>query len=303
MRFGKKIFKKLFFYYDNYVKSGVLLINKERDWTSRDVCNKVKKLLHVDATGHSGTLDPFATGLLIVTINNANKIVRFLDDGKKTYEASLLLGKKTLTGDLNGEVVEEKDVPTLEEKKIIEVLNSFKGKIKQIPPMTSAVHYQGRKLYQLYYEGEIVEREPREVEVFNIELTSFKDNILSFKATVGSGTYIRVLGEDIALKLGTVGHLISLNRSQIGSWDLSKAIKVNDVDEESELIPISDFLNNIPHYQVDDEMKKKITNGMSLYLNDAKGDKILVVDSQNIALAIYERRNERNLYHCLRGLW
>ncbi len=282
---------------------GVLLINKERDWTSRDVCNKVRKLLHVDSTGHTGTLDPFAEGLLIVTINNANKIMRYLDDERKTYVASLLLGQKTDTGDLEGKIIEEKDVPQLQKEDLFKVLNSFKGTIKQVPPMTSAVHHQGRKLYELYYEGETVEREARDVEVFEIELLDFKDNILSFKAIVGKGTYIRVLGEDIALKLKTVGHLISLKRTNIGEWDLSKSYKMDEINEGISLISISDFLTNIPHFRVDEETLKKVKNGMTLYFNEINDDRILVVDSNNIAIAIYKKINKDHLYHCERGLW
>lgn len=282
---------------------GVLLINKEKDWTSRDVCNKIRKILHVDSTGHSGTLDPFAEGLLIVTINQANKAIRFFDNDRKTYIASIKLGERTTTGDLTGEINEIKDVPILSKEKVEEVLKSFYGKIKQIPPMTSAVHYQGRKLYELFYEGQEVEREEREVEIFDISLIDFNKDIITFKASVSSGTYIRVLGEDIAKKLSTIGHLISLTRTNIGPFCVDQAIKIGEVDENVKLISISDFLFNVEHVIIKNEMIDKVKNGVKLYFAEAKDDIILLVDTDNTALAIYRRMNEDNLYRCERGLW
>ena len=282
---------------------GVLLINKERGWTSRDVCNKVRRLLNVKATGHSGTLDPFAEGLLVVTINEANKAIRFFDDKKKTYIASLKLGVKTSTGDLLGEVVETLTVPKFVLNEIEKALNSFKGKIKQIPPMTSAVHYKGRKLYQLYYEGEVVEREPREVEIYDISLLHYEEDTITFKVTVSPGTYIRVLGEDIANKLGTIGHLVSLKRTNIGRLSVENAYPIDKVNKDVSLMPISNFLSDLEHIEVDDETKKKVMDGMHLYFANANNDIILIVDKNNDAIAIYTKINDKKLYRCERGLW
>ena len=129
------------------MKDGVLLINKERGWTSRDVCNKLQNIFDTKSIGHLGTLDPFAEGLLAITINKANKIMQFTEDFKKTYIADLLLGIETNTGDLEGEIISKQNVKEFTNEEINHALNKFLGKIKQIPPMTSAVHYQGRKQF------------------------------------------------------------------------------------------------------------------------------------------------------------
>ena len=281
---------------------GVLLINKERDWTSRDVCNKIQKIMHTKSVGHTGTLDPFATGLLVVTINKANKIMQFTDDFKKTYVAKLKLGMKTDTGDLTGKIIKEEDVKKYSLKEIEDVLNSFLGKIKQIPPMTSAVHHEGRKLYEIYHDGIEVEREAREIEIYSIKLLDYRDDIITFETCASKGTYIRVLGEDIAEKLKTVGHLIELERTKVGDLSLDKAIKIDEVKEDSPLISISEVLTHFEKVMVSGEDKRMVLNGMTVKL-EAKNDMVLIVDESNSSLAVYSRVNNRGYYHCYRGLW
>ena len=282
---------------------GVLLINKERDWTSRDVCNKLQNIFHTKSIGHLGTLDPFAEGLLAITINKANKIMQFTDDFKKTYIADLCLGIETSTGDLTGEVINKKEVGNITKIEVEETLKKFLGKINQVPPMTSAVHYQGRKLYEIAHEGEVVERTPREVEIYDIKLLEFKNNHIIFECTVSKGTYIRVLGEDIAKALNTVGHLDKLVRTKVGDLDLKDAIKISEVNENSKLIPISDILTHYKRKQVDDIMLKKIKDGMTLPFDDEEEEYLLIVDKNNDAIAIYQKRGHRHMYHCFRGLW
>lgn len=282
---------------------GVLLINKERGWTSRDVCNKLQKIFNTKSIGHLGTLDPFAEGLLAVTIGKANKIMQFTEDFKKTYVASLYLGIETSTGDLNGEVISKQDVKTYTKEVIVDTLNEFKGIIKQVPPMTSAVHYQGRKLYQIYHEGETVEREAREVEIYDINLIDYKDNHIIFETTVSKGTYIRVLGEDIAKALGTVGHLDKLVRTKVGFLELKDAIKLSEVNANSSLIPISQVLTHYRKVIVSGSTIKKIKDGMSLPFDEIDDEYILIVTEDEDALAIYKRVGKRHMYHCFRGLW
>ena len=282
---------------------GVLLINKERGWTSRDVCNKLQKIFNTKSIGHLGTLDPFAEGLLAVTIGKANKIMQFTEEFKKTYIAHLNLGIETSTGDLNGEVISKQDVKTYTKEVIVDTLNKFKGIIKQVPPMTSAVHYQGRKLYQIYHEGETVEREPREVEIYDINLIDYKDNHIIFETTVSKGTYIRVLGEDIAKALGTVGHLDKLVRTKVGFLELKDAIKLSEVNANSPLIPISQVLTHYRKVIVNGDTIKKIKDGMSLPFDEIDDEYILIVTEYEDALAIYKRVGKRHMYHCFRGLW
>lgn len=281
---------------------GLILINKEKDWTSRDVCNVIQRIYSTKKVGHTGTLDPFAEGLLLVTINRANKIAQFLDDFTKTYVATIKLGQKTNTLDLTGEVIETKEVPILKEEKIIEVLNSFKGKIKQVPPMTSAIHYKGRKLYEYYHEGIEVERETRDVEIFNISLLSFEEDEIIFEAEVSKGTYIRVLGEDIASKLGTVGHLSFLRRTKIGPFDIKDSIEISALTSDYIPLSIRETLNFMETYVVEDDMIKKVKDGVKLNIENIKGDLALIVSKDGEPISIYERKLD-NIFTCKRGIW
>ena len=195
---------------------GFLLINKEKGWTSFDVCKRISHILGTKKVGHSGTLDPFATGLMIVAVNKATKALLYTNYSYKTYTATLKLGMKTKTGDLTSDEVERKPVPELSKEIVESVLNSFIGDSEQIPPMTSAIHHNGVKLYKLAQQGLEVERKPRPINIKYIKLLDLSPDEISFQCLVSSGTYIRVLGEDIAHKLNTVGHLTSLNRIAFG---------------------------------------------------------------------------------------
>ena len=278
--------------------SGCLLINKNIGNTSRDEVNIVSKRLHEKKCGHIGTLDPFASGLLIVLVGRATKIAPFLEKKDKTYIAKLELGKLTDTGDKEGNIVEEKEIPNLDKDTIKEVLNSFLGESYQLPPMYSAVRKNGKHLYEYARKGEEIEREPRKINVFDIRLLSFeKDNIV-FLAKVSKGTYIRNLGEDIAKKLNTVGYLSSLERLAIGNYFLKDAVKAEDVTEKN-LISIEDMLKDFPSVYLDDNLSKKALNGVPLLIN-SNNEEILVKDKDGI-IAIYKKHHD-NVYTCLRGL-
>ena len=280
---------------------GFLKIYKESDWTSRDVCNKVQSIFHTKKVGHIGTLDPFATGLLIVSVNKATKAGQFLETADKTYLATLVLGESRDGGDLTGKVLERKDIPLLDEEKIKEVLDSFIGEIEQVPPLKSAVHFEGRKLYQYAYNGEVVTPPSRKVKVNSIELISFEDNKITFRTNVSKGTYIRVLGEDIAKRLGTLGYLSSLHREKISSLDLTDAKKISEVTTD-DLIPTTDILVNLYKIVGDDVIVDKAKRGLTIFFKDVKDDTILIVDASNNAIAVYERK-EGDLYKSLRGLF
>ena len=278
--------------------SGCLLINKNVGNTSRDEVNIVSKRLHEKKCGHIGTLDPFASGLLIVLVGRATKIAPFLEKKDKTYIAKLELGKLTDTGDKDGNVVEEKEIPILDKGVVEEVLKSFLGESYQLPPMYSAVRKNGKHLYEYARKGEEIEREPRKINIFDIRLLSLeKDNII-FSAKVSKGTYIRTLGEDIAKKLNTVGYLSSLERLAIGNYSLKDAVKAEDVIENN-LISIEDMLKDFPSIYLDDVLSKKALNGVPLLLN-SNNEEILVKDKDGI-IAIYKKHHD-NVYTCLRGL-
>ncbi|HHT67112.1 MAG TPA: tRNA pseudouridine(55) synthase TruB [Erysipelotrichaceae bacterium] len=285
------------------MKNGFLLIDKEIDFTSRDVCNIVSKRFNARKVGHSGTLDPFATGLLIVGINGATKTLSFLESQFKTYEASLLLGSKTDSGDLSGQTVETAPVPSIEIKDIKEVFSSLEGRIEQEVPLISAVRVKGKRLYEYARENEEVELPTRSIDVLKLELISFKDNVLTFKAVVSKGTYIRALGETIAEKLNTLGHLIYLRRTKILDMDVSMAKKVKEVDE-NDLIPTCDILRKVMPVKVitHKENLKKAQHGgkLSLKIFEEKIPLFCVSDDNNNYIAIYEYC-DLGYYKCVRG--
>ena len=209
--------------------NGIFLINKEANWTSFDICAKVKRLFNTKKVGHSGTLDPFAEGLMIVCLGQATKIIPFLEHYNKTYLATIKLGEETDTLDNTGNIIDKKDVLNYSLEEIKNVLNSFLGKSQQIPPMFSALKHDGVPLYSLAREGIEIERKPRDIEIFSIELIEYNNPFLTFKCKVSKGTYIRTLAKDIAIKLSTVGHLVKLIRTNIDKFDLNMAKKVNEL--------------------------------------------------------------------------
>ena len=278
--------------------SGSLLINKEVGLTSRQEVNNVSRKLGEKKAGHIGTLDPFADGLLIVLLGSSTKISPFLEVMDKTYIATLKLGSKTNTGDLAGEVVETKEIPTLEKAQISKVLQGFLGKSSQIPPLFSALKVNGQEMYKYARKGIQIERKPREIEVFEIYLVSFEKDEITFLTKVSKGTYIRTLGEDIAEKLGTVGHLTKLSRIAIGPYSLKDAKKSSEITEE-DLLPIEKMLSHVKTFEVDGDLAKKALNGMHfrLPIND---ENILLKDKNGI-IAFY-RREPNGVYGCVRGL-
>ena len=286
------------------MKDGFLLIDKESDYTSRDVCNIIAKIFDAKKVGHAGTLDPFATGLLIVALNNATKTLSYIEGQYKTYEATLMLGKKTKTGDLTGEVVVTKDVPSINQKEIESVFQSLIGDIEQTVPITSAVHVNGRKLYHYAHLNQEVELPKRIVNIKSLELIEFDNETIRFKATVSKGTYIRTLGETIAEKLGTVGHLVALRRTEILDLDVSKAKKIKELTPDC-LIEISEVVQKfMPLMYLPNEVElKKARHGgkLSAKLFPEIIDLFCVVDDKKSAVAIY-KYSELGYYECVRGI-
>ena len=286
------------------MKDGFLLIDKEEKYTSRDVCNIIMKRLNVKKVGHAGTLDPFATGLLIVGVGNATKALTYIEGQYKSYEATLLLGEKTSSGDHTDEVIETKEVPELDEQMIKEVFASLIGESEQTVPITSAVHVNGRKLYHYAHLNQEVELPKRTINIKELELVSFSKNALTFKTTVSKGTYIRVLGETIAEKLNTVGHLTALRRTKILDIDVASAHKVEDFKEE-DIIPIAEVLKSfmpIKTLENEEELKKGRHGGkLSLKLFPDKEEMFCLTDQKNNAIAIY-KYSELGYYECIRGL-
>lgn len=278
---------------------GILLLNKEIGDTSFQAINKAKRIIGASKVGHSGTLDPFASGLLVVTVNKATKVNQFIESLSKEYIATLKLGIKTSTLDLEGEVIETKEIPELTKELIVHTLNEFKGKIKQIPPMFSALKVDGKRLYDLARQGIEVERKEREVEIFDIELLNFTNDTIEFKVSCSKGTYVRTLGEQISKKLNTCGHLISLTRTKVGNFDLKNAYKLGELDN-FKLYPIKEALNHFPKIKLDDENIIKVKNGHKFKFNSQE-EEILIIDQNDEPIAIYYK--DQNIYKSKRGLF
>ncbi|MDR2425967.1 MAG: tRNA pseudouridine(55) synthase TruB [Endomicrobium sp.] len=230
--------------------SGMLLFDKPKSITSFKAVNKIRKILNIKKAGHCGTLDPAATGLLLILTGKATKLQRKFMKRDKVYLSSFLLGTTTDSGDLDGTIIEQKEVKDINIKEIKNALNVFKGEIEQIPPMYCALKYKGKKLYELARKGIIVERKPRKVTIKDIEVLSFSDNILKVRVSCSSGTYIRSLAEDIGNFLGSGAVVSELRREKIGDFRVEDALKMEDLVNVEKIIS---GLINMEKLQADDE--------------------------------------------------
>lgn len=268
---------------------GVFLVDKEAGVTSRDVVNEIIKKTETSKVGHTGTLDPLATGVLVICVGKATKLVDYLSSADKTYIAEITLGLETDTLDCEGSIKNEKFVSCSDEE-IIKAIFSMKGKYEQEVPLYSAVKVNGKRLYEYAREGLKVELPKREVQIFDIKLSSpikrYDGKIIfSIECRVSKGTYIRSLVRDIALKLHTIGIMSKLRRVKQGRFSVENCKKIDDI-RIKDMIGIRDLLSDLPTVTVDNGLKKDILNGKildSLYNNN----QVLFVDQNNFALAIY----------------
>lgn len=253
------------------MKSGIVIINKEKGWTSQDVVSKVKRILNEKKAGHIGTLDPLATGVLPILIGNATKVSKYMIEHDKEYIATIKLGQKRDTGDGEGQVIEEKEVPSLENDNLLKTLKSFEGKQKQVPHMYSAVKINGKKLYEYARNGEKVDIPTRDIEIYSIDLISFdnENQEIIFKTSVSKGTYIRVLCEDIAKKLGTVGYMKELQRVKVDNFTIDNSVKIEKLTENN-IISIEEVFENYQKIDLNDRKLELFLNGVMLTveLND-----------------------------------
>ncbi len=282
---------------------GFIFLDKKEGITSQKADIELKKIFNTSKVGHVGTLDPFATGLLILGVNKATKGITFFDDFDKEYIATIKLGVETDSMDIDGKEISRKEVPNLSKDKVEEVLNSFLGKSKQLPPMTSAIKINGSPLYKLAHKGKEIDRPLRDIEIYEIELLNYKNDEITFRALVSKGTYMRVLGSDIAKKLGTVGHLTSLRRTKVGPFSVDEANKIEDISDnslKSTYEVLSRFSSTLTF---DDKTIKDIKDGKIKILEGSyPSDKLLVVDSLNNVIAMYIKTNN-NKYEFTRGLF
>ncbi len=271
---------------------GILVVNKPAGYTSRDIVNKVSKLLNTKKIGHTGTLDPIATGVLVLCIGKATKLVEMLTSTEKEYIAKVTLGINTDTLDNTGSILEEKNAH-IEKEQIIKTLNSMLGFYEQEVPIYSAVKINGKKLYEYARENKKIELPKRTVEIKQIELLGdikYEANktIFSFKCLVSKGTYIRSLIRDIALKLNTIGIMSNLNRTKQGSFNINQSYDIESIENNHyKIISISDCLQNYKNITADDFLINKIKNGAILQ-NRYNEDIVVFKDKDNQVLAIYK---------------
>ena len=258
--------------------NGIILINKPKEWTSHDIVNKVKKILN-EKVGHTGTLDPLAEGVLPILIGKGTLCSKYLINHDKKYVVNLALGQKTETADLEGKIIEEKNIPdkSLTQSKIEKVLKSFIGKQQQMPPIYSAIKVNGKKLYEYARKGQNVEIKPREIEIYDIKLINIdaQKKQIQFEVFCGKGTYIRSLCEDIAEKLETVGYMESLKRIQVGDFKIEESSKIQELEEnkedtkylESKIISVEEIFKNKEKIKLDDKKMQLFLNGVKITQN------------------------------------
>ena len=255
---------------------GIIVINKEKGCTSHDIVYKVKKMFNTKV-GHTGTLDPNATGVLPILLGKGTKISKYLIEHDKEYEVVLQLGVKTTTADEEGEIIEEKEVlkESLEQLEIERILKSFIGKIKQMPPKYSAIKVNGRKLYEYARKGQEVEIKPREVEIYNIEITNIQKEKkqIEFKVSCSKGTYIRTLCEDIAEKMRTVGYMKELKRTKVGNFNIEQAITLEQLQEKEniKIITIEEMFKDKEEIILEDSKIILLLNGVKMNIEKPKG--------------------------------
>lgn len=254
------------------MKSGIVIINKEKNWTSQDVVSKVKRILNEKRAGHIGTLDPQARGVLPILIGNATKLSKYLIEHDKTYITELQLGVKKDTGDNEGNIIETREVPNLDEKNVIHILNEMQGKQLQKPHKFSAVKINGKKLYEYARENQEVEIPAREIEIYNIKLLNLdnENKKVKFEVSCSKGTYIRVLCEDIAEKLGTIGYMNSLIRTKVDNFEIENSVKLENLTQD-DIISSEKICESYEKLELNDRKLELFLNGVMLTFHKNDG--------------------------------
>ena len=276
--------------------NGAFFIDKEKNCTSRDVVNEIIKKVETNKVGHTGTLDPLATGVLVVCVGKATKLVSLLTCDNKTYEAEITLGIKTDTYDTEGNILKEENTSVTKEQ-VIEVLKSFLGEYEQEVPIYSAVKVNGKKLYEYARSNEYVELPKRLVRIDSIELISDIDiinnkQVFNIRVAVSKGTYIRALVNDIATRLNTIGIMSNLRRIKLGNISIDSCKNIDDISL-NDIVSIKDLLKEYDMVRVDEELKKDILNG-KIIDNIYNTDMIVFIDNEDKVLALYKTYDKDN---------
>ncbi len=269
--------------------NGIIVINKPKEYTSHDVVAKVKKILNIKKVGHTGTLDPNATGVLPLLLNTGTKLSKYLIEHDKEYEVTLELGIKTDTADIEGNVIKKEEVNWKKLNDIEETLNTFLGEQTQIPPIYSAIKVNGKKLYEYARSGQNINIEPRNIQIYEIELQKIdkQKNEINFRVHCSKGTYIRSLCEDIAQRLGTIGYMKELTRTKVGNFTINEAVKIEEIENNKEQI-IKEKLISIEKFFESKESIKLNKKQLDKFLNGVK----IRIDKQENIWRIYNENNE-----------
>ncbi len=286
--------------------NGILIIDKPAGITSHDVVSRLRRILKTKSIGHTGTLDPFATGILVMLVGKATRLARFLDKDEKEYEATVRFGFETDTGDITGSSKSEVQIlESFTAEDVENILPGFRGEILQTPPMYSAKKVKGKKLYELARQGVEIEREPVKVNIYKLEITGedlerksedleLGTGNLKLEVVCSAGTYIRTLAEDIGKKIGIGAHLAELRRTRAGNFDLTKAVTIKELEEvvESEklrevLISMNDALIHLPKIVLSETNVEKTRNGIKYkYVNaEITDNQVLRMTDENGNLA------------------
>lgn len=258
--------------------NGIIIINKPKGCTSHDIVYKAKRIFN-EKVGHTGTLDPNATGVLPLLIGKGTEISKYLINHDKTYEAILQLGEKKDTADSEGKTIEEQNVTSemLSEVNVKKILQSFEGHQEQIPPMYSAIKVNGKKLYEYARKGQTVELKPRKIEIYKMELLNIdiQNKTIEFRVDCSKGTYIRALCENIAERIGTVGYMKELKRTGVGEFKIEDAITIQELEDSKnkleKFITLEKFFENSKNILLDDRKIKLFLNGVKLTCNYENG--------------------------------
>ncbi|MGB9715513.1 MAG: tRNA pseudouridine(55) synthase TruB [Thermodesulfovibrionales bacterium] len=245
----------------------VINLNKPKDLSSQQAVTRVKKLLSAKKAGHAGTLDPIATGVLIVCLNKATKITRFLSELDKEYKARVKLGERTDTYDLTGKLLEKKDPSLLKEKDVKDILKNFLGEIKQTPPMFSAIKIMGQPLYKIARRGIEIKRPDRLIQIYELELIGFDLPYIDLKIRCSKGTYIRTLCDDIGKALGVGAHVYALERTRVGNFRIEDSASLEELLSKKESIhSIDSALSFLDEIILDENTYLKVKKGMPVIM-------------------------------------
>jgi tRNA pseudouridine55 synthase len=261
--------------------TGILNVHKATGWTSHDVVAKVRRLAGQKRVGHAGTLDPLAEGVLPILLGRATRLADFVQQGEKTYRAAVALGASTETDDREGSISATAPVPVLSAGRVEEALSAFRGEIMQKPPAYSALKVGGQRAYAVARRGEDVDLAPRPVTIHALDLLSLDESSLELEVTCSKGTYVRALARDLAIALGTLGHLSGLVRTRVGPFRLSDSLTLDAIADRGAahaLLPASQAIPEAPLFNADADQTTKLLNGQAVPLDSLHAQSVWVYD-------------------------